>query len=53
MLHQTLDDGRRTGRAAGVQKHLGLPSRNRYLELFLHGLNVIKMTAITAITSPR
>ena len=52
VLHHAFDDGRRTWRAAGVKQHLGLAAWNRYLELFLHGLNVIKMTAITAITKP-
>lgn len=52
MLHQAFDDSRRARGAAGVQKHLRLPSRSHYLKLLFHGLKVIKMTAITAITSP-
>ena len=53
MFHQTLYYRRRTRGTAGVQKHLGLPSGNRYLKLLLQGLKVIKTTAITAITKPR
>lgn len=53
MLHQAFDDGRRTRRTASVQKHLFLPSGDLYLKLLFHGLKVIKMTAITAVTSPR